>query len=208
MSAIITITSSDACFFVDNGLNASACAASPAGGVVRAYIGNHSDLASIGLTGATSGMTPNGSQVYQIVGPGGTGATVGFIYEYQLPKNTASVVENQFFVNDTPAGFEQIFNFVVNGFSTENRDAIMQLSQSTVFLVVQLVNGDLWMYGVQNGMTMTAMADTTGVSSTELQTYNVTISTTTEPVMKYKVLSTAGNGSGISTFAGLVVPTV
>lgn len=192
------------CATITNGLNANSCTVNP-GGVVTLYLANYDDITALGLTGATGTQTPLGSIINVITGPGGTGATAPFIYEYQLPKNTASVTEEAQYNNDTLTGFLQTVNFQMNGFSTEKRDAIMQLSKALVVAFCKMVNGDIWAYGTENGLNMTAMSDTSGVARADLQTYTITL-TETQATMKYIVDPNVSNGGAITGgFDNLVV---
>lgn len=192
-----------ACASINAGLNANACTVNP-GGVAVLYLANYEDLVSIGLTGATSTQTPLGSMISTMVGPGGTGSTVGFFYEYQLPKNTASATESAQYNNDALSGFLQTITFLIDGFSQDARDRIMQMSKSLVVAVVQLVNGDLWAYGTENGLSMTAMEDTTGVARTDRQGYTITFSET-ESHMPYIVSESVTNGGPLVGWDDFVV---
>lgn len=120
---------------------------------------------------ASTGFTVSGGEV--------TATTVasGDVYQYELPKQTGSMVITTNVSTENGSVFNQAdISFRLRKLSTAKRNELKLLSQNRVFAIVKDNTDNYWLAGYEHGCDVTSMTAETGTALGDLVGYNITLS--------------------------------
>jgi len=125
-------------------------------------------------------------------------ANGGRFWKYNLVKATGEATEEYQASEENGTFFHnQSINVILNKMQAATRNEIVLLSQNRLMAVIEDRNGKYWLYGKDNGLTLSAGSAKTGVAMGDRNGYELTFSGAEEdPALEVT--------SGI--IAGLIVP--
>lgn len=132
------------------------------GGIVEAYIANHSDVASVVVTdGKISAITMDGSKKFQT---------------FQFARQTGSLSSN-YTIDDTTGAKFVVSDLVLvfNRMETAKRLAITALAQGELAVIVKDANGAYWYLGYDLPVRSSAGDGLSGTAHTDRNGYSVTL---------------------------------
>ena len=132
------------------------------GGIVKVYIANHADVASITETsGVISAITMESGKKF---------------YKYTFPRNTGSLSSN-YTIDDTTGANYVVSDLVLqfNKMDTTKRVEIAALAQADLVVVVEDANGNLWYLGKDAPVRATAADGLSGTARADRNGYSITL---------------------------------
>ena len=158
------------------------------GGIKKAWIGTNVVITSIASVSGTPGLLTDVT---------GTGT----VYEFELPKDTSSFVEN-FNIAPTAgtAFWSQELTLVFHRLEASKRDQLLLLARNRDMKVIfQDSNDKYWLMGKDRGAQISAGSGNTGTAVADANQYSITL-TAQEPDMAYEL-----NGTPADVLNGITV---
>ena len=132
------------------------------GGVLEAYIANHSDVTAVTATaGVITAITMASSAKFK---------------KYQFAKNTGSLSSSYAISSENGNNYvESTLNLVFNRMETTKRIEITALAQSDLAVIVKDANGKFWYLGYDEPVTASTGGGDTGTARADRNGYNITL---------------------------------
>lgn len=132
------------------------------GGVLEAYIANHSDVTGVTATaGVITAITMASSAKFK---------------KYQFAKNTGSLSSAYAISSENGNNYvESTLNLVFNRMETAKRIEITALAQSDLAVIVKDANGKFWYLGYDEPVTASTGGGDTGTARADRNGYNITL---------------------------------
>lgn len=140
------------------------CVRNNVGGIKRVYIANHADVASYTVEDGNSGYT--GSTVDQIVDI--TMNSTKTFFTFDTVKETSSFSQTiETNVQNGTFSFTPTVTLIFNKLDADTRNLIQMLSLSLVDVIIEDMNGQLWLIGKDQGLDLTNAEMGSGVAGTD-----------------------------------------
>ena len=153
--------------YINDGINIEGCYKGT-GGIIEVYIANKENVTAIEPTkdtddtGIVTGITQTSLTYFQVFKPN----KVSSMWEETIESEVANGAIQ----------YNQSINLVFSKTEAAKRNIIKLLGLSDLIAIVKDFNNKYWILGEQNGLDLTEGTIGSGVSGTDLNGYNITLS--------------------------------